>query len=96
LTSGWHACVQAEMPPAKQLSLLLEFGDVLRLALAGNLKDYEIVDCRGQTVRGDKLFYGASPAGYAEEPCETVNYAACHDNETLFDQVPHCPAAAFI
>ena len=63
---------------------------MLRLSLAGNLKDYEIVDARGVTVRGDKLFYGSSPAGYAVNPWETVNYAACHDNETLFDQVTFC------
>ena len=67
--------------------MLGEFGDLLRLAMAGNLKDYEIVDARGQTVRGRELMYGASPAGYAAHPWETVNYAACHDNETLFDQV---------
>ncbi len=79
--------MQAEASPARQLTLLLEFTDMLRLSLAGNLKDYEIVDARGITVRGDKLMYGSSPAGYAVNPWETVNYAACHDNETLFDQV---------
>lgn len=80
---------QAEFNPQEQLSLLLEFTDLVRLSLAGNLKDYEIVDAKGQKVRGDKLFYGAYPAGYAENPWETVNYAACHDNESLFDQVSH-------
>ncbi|EIE23312.1 alpha-1,6-glucosidase, partial [Coccomyxa subellipsoidea C-169] len=86
LQTSSNSFTQARTPPI-QLSLLLEFTDMLRLSLAGNLKDYEIVDARGVTVRGDKLFYGSSPAGYAVNPWETVNYAACHDNETLFDQI---------
>jgi len=78
--------VQAEASPDSQLSLLLEFSDMLRLSLAGNLKAYEILDARGLTIRGDAVLYGSSPAAYAVNPWETVNYAACHDNETLFDQ----------
>ena len=31
--------------------------------------------------------FGAQAAAYAEQPWETVNYAACHDQEVLFDQV---------
>ena len=60
---------------------------MLRISLAGNLKDFELVNAAGEQVRGDKILYGAYPAAYAENPWETVNYAACHDNETLFDQV---------
>lgn len=78
--------LQAEASPDSQLSLLLEFSDMLRLSLAGNLKAYEIMNARGLTVRGDAVLYGSSPAAYAVNPWETVNYAACHDNETLFDQ----------
>lgn len=59
---------------------------MLRISLAGNLKDYEVTNAAGEDVRGDKVFYGAYPAAYAASPIETVNYAACHDNETLFDQ----------
>lgn len=79
--------LQADMDPSRQLLLLLEFSDMLRISLAGNLKDYEVVNAAGELVCGDKVFYGAYPAAYAESPLETVNYAACHDNETLFDQV---------
>ena len=78
---------QADMDPQRQLALLLEFTDMLRISLAGNLKDFELVNAAGEQVRGDKILYGAYPAAYAEHPWETVNYAACHDNETLFDQV---------
>ena len=66
--------------------MLLECSDMLRISLAGNLKEYELVNATGELVRGDKVFYGAYPAAYAATPMETVNYAACHDNETLFDQ----------
>lgn len=75
------------MDPQRQLALLLEFSDMLRVSLAGNLKDFQVVNAAGELVRGDKIFYGAYPAAYAENPWETVNYGACHDNETLFDQV---------
>ena len=75
------------MDPQRQLALLLEFSDMLRISLAGNLKDFQVVNAAGELVRGDKIFYGAYPAAYAENPWETVNYGACHDNETLFDQV---------
>ena len=74
------------MDPDRQLALLLEFSDMLRISLAGNLKDYEMMNAAGELVRGDKIPYGAYPAAYAVSPLETVNYAACHDNETLFDQ----------
>ena len=85
------------MDPPRQLSLLLEFSDMLRISLAGNLKDYEVMNTAGELVRGDKVFYGAYPAAYAASLIETVNYAACHDNETLFDQArllhaPHPPS----
>ena len=36
---------------------------------------------------------GAQQAGYAVEPWETVNYADCHDGQTLFDQVTCLPGS---
>lgn len=33
------------------------------------------------------MYNGTQPAGYAAEPCETVNYVSCHDGEVLFDQL---------
>ena len=38
-------------------------------------------------VQGQQNKFGVQPAAYADEPWETVNYAACHDGEVLFDQV---------
>ena len=36
---------------------------------------------------GRNFLYSARPSAYAMEPWESVNYADCHDGQTLFDQV---------
>ncbi len=59
--------------------------DLVKLALAGNLKDYPLRTCSGEVVRGSEVRYGDAPAGYASEPSEAVNYVDAHDNETLWD-----------
>ncbi|KAK9823625.1 hypothetical protein WJX72_004323 [[Myrmecia] bisecta] len=82
-----NAFTLAESSPEEQRRLLLDYTDLLRLSLAGNLKDYQLQDAQGRIVKGVQQFYGSSPAAYACQPEETVNYAACHDGETLFDQV---------
>ena len=38
------------------------------------------------------LYNQFQPAGYADEPVETVNYAGCHDGEIIFDQLIMKPA----
>ena len=37
--------------------------------------------------RGDEFDYNGSPAGYADQPDEVINYVDAHDNETLYDLV---------
>jgi pullulanase-type alpha-1,6-glucosidase len=59
----------------------------IRLGLAGNLAEYPLQIEDGRTVRGAQVQYSGQPAGYALDPQETVNYAAAHDNETLFDKI---------
>ncbi|KAK9797016.1 hypothetical protein WJX73_006576 [Symbiochloris irregularis] len=75
------------MSREKQLQLLLEYTDLIKLGLAGNLRSYEIQDAKGSSKKGLQLRYGVQPAGYASEPWETVNYTSCHDGEILFDQL---------
>mmetsp|Transcript_1676 Transcript_1676/g.4831 ORF Transcript_1676/g.4831 Transcript_1676/m.4831 type:complete len:1182 (+) Transcript_1676:338-3883(+) len=70
-----------------QLERLLEYSDWLRLSLAGGIRSFQMVDRFGKRVKGNQVLFGAVPAAYAMEPWECVNYASCHDNETLFDQV---------
>ncbi|MGR5145631.1 pullulanase-type alpha-1,6-glucosidase [Photobacterium alginatilyticum] len=59
--------------------------DIVRLGMAGNLKSYLLENQYGTTLRGQDLKYGDSPAGYAENPQETINYISKHDNQTLWD-----------
>lgn len=62
--------------------------DLVRLGLAGNLRDYAFRaadDGAGETTRGEDLDYRGAPAGYADSPEEVVTYVDAHDNETLFD-----------
>ena len=66
---------------------LLKMADQIRVGLAGNLADYELVNNRGQTVTGSAIDYNGSATGYTEDPQEVINYASAHDNETLFDAI---------
>ena len=71
--------------PAEQQARLLHYQDLIKLGLAGNLRNYTFVDRTGATVRGDQVDYNGQPAGYAADPSDTVTYVDAHDNETLFD-----------
>ena len=75
--------------PAEQRTRLLHYQDVIKLGLAGNLRDYTFVNSSGATVRGDQVDYNGQPAGYAADPSETVTYVDAHDNETLFDTLQY-------
>ena len=59
--------------------------DLVKLGLAGNLRDFEFTASDGTVKRGEQLDYNGSPAGYADQPDEVINYVDAHDNETLFD-----------
>ena len=68
-----------------ELDELLLSADRIRVGLAGNLAGYAFVDRNGNLITGADIDYGGVPAGYTSDPQETINYAAAHDNETLFD-----------
>lgn len=55
--------------------------DKIRIALAGSLQSYELVDQRDNTIVGKSL----DGVGYTRDPQESVNYISKHDNETLYD-----------
>ncbi|MFK4836607.1 pullulanase-type alpha-1,6-glucosidase [Microbacterium sp. ZW T2_14] len=59
--------------------------DLVKLGLAGNLRDYTLTASDGTVKAGDELDYRGSPAGYAEQPDEIITYVDAHDNETLYD-----------
>jgi pullulanase len=70
-----------------QKTTLNQEGDLIRIGLAGGLRDFTFVDATGATVKASEVTYSGQPAGYAATPIEAVNYCSVHDNQTLFDAV---------
>ncbi len=77
----------------EQLTRLLHLEDLIRVGLAGNLKDYSLVDGTGATVTGADVDYNGKPAGYTLDPQEQIAYVEAHDNETLFDKIQYAAPA---
>ncbi|MGC5224587.1 pullulanase-type alpha-1,6-glucosidase [Micromonospora sp. DT81.3] len=59
--------------------------DLVKLGLAGNLRDFEMTAADGTVTAGEDFDYNGTPAGYADQPDEVITYVDAHDNETLFD-----------
>jgi pullulanase len=68
-----------------ELDILLLQADQIRVGLAGNLRDFVVVDRDGFPVKGSSVCYGTSPAGYTDDPQEVITYIEKHDNQTLWD-----------
>ncbi len=64
---------------------LLDAGDLVKLALAGTAKEYQLVNNRGVLLTGAQLSYDGHAAGYSRDPTDVINYISAHDNQTLFD-----------
>lgn len=59
--------------------------DLVKVGLAGNLRDFEFTGYDGVLKSGAEVDYNGAPAGYADQPEEVINYVDAHDNETLYD-----------
>ncbi|MFE7845808.1 pullulanase-type alpha-1,6-glucosidase [Microbacterium sp. NPDC057407] len=59
--------------------------DLVKLGLAGNLRDFSMTAADGTVKAGKQFDYNGSPAGYADQPDEVITYVDAHDNETLYD-----------
>jgi pullulanase len=68
-----------------QRERLLHYGDVVRVGMAGNLREFTFRDHRGNALTGGKLFFRGAPTGFSANPEETINYVAAHDGYSLFD-----------
>ncbi|GII83928.1 hypothetical protein Ssi03_19180 [Sphaerisporangium siamense] len=68
---------------------LLHYQDLIKVGLAGNLRDYRFTASSGAEVTGAQVDYNGAPAGYTAAPGEAVTYADAHDNETLFDALAY-------
>ena len=64
---------------------LLRAADMVRVGLAGTLRDLRMVTFDGVERPLSGIDYKGAPAGYAAQPGEVVNYVENHDNATLFD-----------
>lgn len=64
---------------------LLAAADLIRVGLAGSLRDFEMTTWTGERKRLAQMDYAGQPAGFVSEPGEVVNYVENHDNQTLFD-----------
>ncbi|MBQ1784249.1 MAG: pullulanase-type alpha-1,6-glucosidase [Gammaproteobacteria bacterium] len=70
---------------ASTLADLNERTDQIKVELAGNLRNFILVDTAGKTKRGQDVNYGGSPSGYVDQPTETITYISKHDNQTFWD-----------
>nr|WP_315267295.1 pullulanase-type alpha-1,6-glucosidase [Microbacterium lemovicicum] len=59
--------------------------DLVKLGLAGNLRDFSFTTSDGTVRSGSELDYNGQAAGYADQPDEIISYVDAHDNETLYD-----------
>jgi pullulanase/glycogen debranching enzyme len=69
----------------RKQQLFFQLQDRLRVGLAGSLRDYHLIDHKGQKTRSGSIDYFGQSAGYAEQPREILNYVENHDNQTLWD-----------
>lgn len=70
-----------------QLIQLTKYTDWIKLGLAGNLEEFEIIDSAGREIPGRIVGYNGGPAAYTTDPQENIAYVSAHDNQTIFDAV---------
>ncbi len=84
--NGLYYAPNATSAGVHRASDLLQSADMVRVGLAGSLRDYPMRNHLGVDVVLEQISYGGGqPAGYVRAPDEVVNYVENHDNQTLFD-----------
>ena len=68
-----------------RLQKFLHLKDVVKIGLAGNLRDFRFVEHLGSTQTGGSIFFKGAPVGYAQGPTESISYVSAHDGVTLWD-----------
>ena len=69
----------------EQEAQVRQAADLVRVGLAGSLRDYHLVAADGVDKALSAIDYKGAPGGYVAQPGEVVNYVENHDNQTLFD-----------
>jgi pullulanase-type alpha-1,6-glucosidase len=70
---------------ADERAELLRLTDRVKLGLAGNLADYEIVDATGERKPGREVDYFGMPGAFGALPSDTIQYIGVHDDPDWFD-----------
>ncbi|MBL8785082.1 MAG: pullulanase-type alpha-1,6-glucosidase, partial [Deltaproteobacteria bacterium] len=63
--------------------------DLIRVGMAGGLKNFRLTDRNGNNVTGFLVGYNGANGGYTLDPQESINYVEKHDNQTLFDIIAY-------
>ena len=73
------------LAPDRPINDLMWAGDIIKVGLAGSIRDYPLKTHWDEVRQLQQLDYNGQPAGYVVDPDEVVNYVENHDNQTLFD-----------
>jgi pullulanase-type alpha-1,6-glucosidase len=85
VAEGTTAADGRPAPTPAEREALRRSADLVRVGLAGTLRDYRFTAHDGSVRAASAIDYAGGPAGYASQPGEVVNYTENHDNQTLFD-----------
>ena len=84
--NGLHYDRNAAAPADTSATDLMRAADLVRVGLAGSLRDFRLTTFDGRELPLAQIPYGGGqPAGYVRSPGEVVNYVENHDNQTLYD-----------
>ncbi len=62
-------------------------GDIVKIGLAGNLRDFRFKNFVGDIVTAKDYYFRGVPTGYAATTDETINYVSAHDGYCLWDAI---------
>jgi pullulanase len=81
----WDANGTSGLSSADEAARLDHYADLTRLGMGGNLAALPLVRQDGVATTGAGIDYNGSPAGYAREPADVIQYISAHDNDDWFD-----------
>ncbi len=87
LSNGLYNAPNGLLDVNTDQDMALHFGDLARIGLAGNLRDFSFTGYEDKPVLGMEVDYNGAPAGYTSDPQENIVYVSAHDNETLYDAI---------
>lgn len=65
----------------------LHLKDVVKIGLAGNLRDFKFTEHLGTEQSAGNINYRGAPVAYSQAAQETINYVSAHDGTTLWDAI---------